>query len=71
MSVSSSDSQLSSYGEQDAELDVNDFYIDTKFMEEGSQAVRYRKKDKSFLYVVRFFPELSLNVFSILSGKWT
>lgn len=51
MSVSSSDSQLSSYGEQDAELDVNDFYLDTKFMgsEEVCQAVRYRKKDKSFM----------------------
>lgn len=45
MSVSSSDSQLSSHADVDAETEINsDFESDS---EEYIQTVRYRKKDKS------------------------
>ena len=54
MSVSSSDSQLSSHCEHDGETDLRcDFELDSKYLsnDETSQCVRYRKKDRSFMYV--------------------
>jgi hypothetical protein len=54
MSVSSSDSQLSSHCEHDVESDVRcDFDLDSKYLsnDENSQCVRYRKKERSYMYV--------------------
>jgi hypothetical protein len=52
MSVSSSDSQLSSHCEHDVESDVRcDFDLDSKYLsnDENSQCVRYRKKERSYI----------------------
>ncbi|CAG9859264.1 unnamed protein product [Phyllotreta striolata] len=51
MSVSSSDSQLSSHNEQDSESELSDFDIETKLnlKEDGIHAVRYRKKERSYI----------------------
>ncbi|KAJ8980099.1 hypothetical protein NQ317_008560 [Molorchus minor] len=53
LSVSSSDSQLSSHTETESEPDNAEFYMDTKFVssEEGVQAVRYRKKERSYFQI--------------------
>ncbi|CAH1285512.1 unnamed protein product [Diabrotica balteata] len=53
MSVSSSDSQLSSHAEQDSESELSDFDIETKLnlSDDGVQAVRYRKKERSYVHM--------------------
>ncbi|XP_049820088.1 leucine-rich repeat serine/threonine-protein kinase 1 isoform X2 [Aethina tumida] len=50
LSVSSSDSQLSSHAEQDSESDMSEFDIDSKLLglEDTVQAVRYKKKDRDY-----------------------
>lgn len=50
MSVSSSDSQLSSHAEQDFDSESSDFEIDSKFLNiDEMHALRYKKKDRSLL----------------------
>ncbi|XP_015840648.1 leucine-rich repeat serine/threonine-protein kinase 1 isoform X3 [Tribolium castaneum] len=52
MSVSSSDSQLSSHCDHDSESEVRcDFDLDSKYLssDENSQCVKYRKKERSFI----------------------
>ncbi|KAG5883328.1 hypothetical protein JTB14_032528 [Gonioctena quinquepunctata] len=50
MSVSSSDSQLSSHAELDSDSEIGGFDLVSKLSvnEEGVQAVRYRRKDRSY-----------------------
>ncbi|XP_050515571.1 leucine-rich repeat serine/threonine-protein kinase 1 isoform X2 [Diabrotica virgifera virgifera] len=53
MSVSSSDSQLSSHAEQDSESELSDFDVETKLnlSDDGVQAVKYRKKERSYVHM--------------------
>lgn len=53
MSVSSSDSQLSSHAEVDLDSENSDFELDTKILNvDDVQSVRYRKKDRSLMLVL-------------------
>ncbi|KAJ8934094.1 hypothetical protein NQ318_004975 [Aromia moschata] len=53
MSVSSSDSQLSSHTEPDSESETSEFPLESKliYSEEGVQTVRYRKKGRSYMQI--------------------
>lgn len=52
MSVSSSDSQLSALAEQDMESEASDLELDAKFFNvEDCATIRFRKKDRTLLYV--------------------
>lgn len=57
ISISSSDSQLSAHLQGDSESEASDYDLETKVLtDDNVQAVRYKKKERCYVYVLFEFP---------------